>query len=79
MAGTPIKEYVIKIRADVDEAQKQLDTIVEENYFTAITDCFNKGFKAGVTDFEHRHDGSAQENLIITRAVSGLNTANSRG
>ena len=43
------------------------DTIVEENYFTAITDCFNKGFKAGVTDFEHRHDGSAQENLIITR------------
>lgn len=27
MAGTPIKEYVIKIRADVDEAQKQLSEL----------------------------------------------------
>ena len=43
------------------------DTIVEENYFTAIQDCFEKGFIAGVTDFEHRHDGTPEENHIITR------------
>ena len=43
------------------------DTIVEQNYFTAIQECFKNGFEAGVTDFEHRHDGTEEENRIITR------------
>ena len=47
------------------------DTIVDSGYFCAIDDAFfspklKKRPRAGVTDFSHRLDGTAQENSIIT-------------
>ncbi|MBR6215090.1 MAG: hypothetical protein IKQ84_01650, partial [Spirochaetaceae bacterium] len=46
------------------------DTLVDEDYFCAVDDAFfspklKRRPRAGVTDFSHRLDGTAQENSII--------------